>query len=1322
MDFVNNSEYPLLDSQAGIWYASQAGMSSKLYMTAQALRLHGRADIAKLNNAIIQALQDCEVLMFRYVSVQGRPVMQKRLRAPLIEVFDLRGECEQAIQELITKGLEVHGDLESDELHRHYLYQVGDTEFIWLSRIHHIAFDSYAYHLLHRRAGEYYQAFVSSAPVPPCSYISLDTLRTEDETYRASVQYLDDRRFWLEHGERLGVPTFSGAAPYELSETRIEARCQVSQDIALALKDFYRRSRVSLADVLIAVFCSYFSRLSNKQEMVFGLPLMGRMDFVSAQAAVTLSNILPLSIDIPEPASFISICAEVEKKRKDVIAHQRYRGEWISRELGRIGDALPLYGIELNILPCMPTSRFAGLAAELEHVSTGPVRDMNMHVEVGSDLMVRTIRVIANGERHTSDDLHLHLERMQHWVEQVLAAPAEPIGHLQFACARELGLIQAWNTTDHPLVTDNILELFESRVRDSSHKPAVLDESRSLSYWELEEHSRSVACGLQNSLGGAKGKIVGVMLERSVELQVAILAVLRAGAVVLPLSPQTPPKRLSGMLEQAQVCLVIASTDDHDKVPEHIPRLSVRQLYWPVGAFDESVISIAGTDGAYIVFTSGSSGEPKGVLVNHLALANRLQWMQAQYGLGEHDRVLQKTPVTFDVSIWEFFWPMISGASLVMARVDGHLDPDYLLDCIECHGITTVHFVPSMLALFVDAQERRQGRLSLARVFASGESLPQELADRFQRSFQVPLFNLYGPTEAAIDVTHYQVGEHRAGRTVLIGRPIWNTRIHILGDTSEVLSIGAVGELFIEGICLADGYVGQSELTAEKFVVDGRRRLYRTGDLARWCVNGEIEFLGRVDHQVKIRGVRIELEEISNVLLKHEGVIAACSVVHADNLVAYVVTSIHCEETILREHSREYLPEYMVPQRIIFLDELPLTGNGKLDRESLPMPLDICRSQGGTVGLIEQRICEFFADVLKQPSVGPEHNFFELGGHSLTAVDVAAQINAGLGWKISIATIFAFPTARALAAHGDGGKLDMLAPGLLLRPALKDLEGLPTLFCIHPAGGISWCYSGIARFLKTPCSIVGIQAAGLAPGSSIAISMEAMAIDYVDRILAHQQDGPYWIIGWSVGGMIAHSVAGRLEKLGHHVELLALMDAYPSDLWRRYAFAEQTAREEESMALAALLFIAGIPLPFDRGLPSLTIPRGEFLDRAEVISMLRHHGNALASLDDVTLDRLIDVVINSRRLVGDSEHTVFQGDMLFFTAARPRAEGWLTLDAWRPYVGGNITNFDIDSDHPGMARTEALKAIAEYLDLVLGRVKKAVSKVTALTAVTLIEG
>ncbi|BEN18513.1 non-ribosomal peptide synthetase [Serratia marcescens] len=1310
---------PLMDAQQGIWYASQASISSKLYATGQVLHLCGEIDHGKLQEAIEQALLEFEVLNYSFINVNNVPSLVPQHLSPPVILCDLRIQSEPEAFAWESMKQIINEELGPEQLHchEHRLYILNESEVLWFSRIHHIAFDAYVYALLHRRAGEHYRALMHDQAVASCSFIKLDTLSADDTSYRLSPQYEVDHQYWMQCCTKMPAPTFLGAPAQEMASSTLEVETSIDAGLSIALASFYQSSEFGLSDILLAVFVSYFSRcLAGERNLLFGLPCMGRLDTYGSQAAVTRSNILPLLVDLPPDASFRDVCAAVARSRRELLAHQRYRGEWIGRAIGRISDALPLYGIELNILPPSIPLDFAGLQTSVKHVATGPVRDLNIHLELGADLRPRSLRLIANAARYSHAELRLHTHRMKHWIAQLIEAPTSDFQKLPLASPAELDSITQWNNTTHDLPARNILDLFANQVENSPQQLAVIDENEELTYGELELRSRQFAQVLVHHLQGARGKVIGVALERSVALEVVLLAILRAGAVILPLSLELPELRLQKMLKQADAALVISDQIGHHRLPADYPLLDIASLNELANCQGDVLLSMpfekGGDKPAYILFTSGSSGEPKGVMVGHLALANRLQWMQAEYALGQTDRVLQKTPATFDVSMWEFFWPMICGATLVMARPGGHTEPAYLMNCIAQQAITTLHFVPSMLALFLDAVERRPEQLPLRRVFASGEALSPELAQRYHRLMNAPLHNLYGPTEAAIDVTYHALNCASEKRSIPIGRPIWNTCIHILDTYGQNTPIGIAGELHIEGICLAYGYVGQPALTAERFIVnaDGRR-LYRTGDLARWRLDGEVDYLGRLDQQIKIHGQRIELEEIDAILCQHPQVLHACTHMHEERIIAYIVANgTDVDEKALLALCRENLPVYMQPQHLHFLTELPLNRNGKLDRKMLPVPpLPALENDTGSVpsSLIEQRVCEYYADALQLPTVPPDANFFALGGNSLNAVDVAARINAGLGWKITIASIFAHPSPRELAEQGQDDAPDMLAPTLLLRPDPYGKGGtLPTLFCIHPAGGIAWCYSGLARFLKTPCEIVGLQAQGLMPGCHITESMNVLAEEYANRIRAHQPEGPYWLIGWSVGGMIAHSVAARLEHQGHKVELLAMMDAYPSDLWRRFAFETLSAKEEESMALAALLFIAGIALPFERGLPSLVVPKGEILERAQTIELLRKHGNALASLDDVTLDRLIDVVINSRRLVGGSSHDIYHGDVLFFTAAAPRAEDWLDREAWRPYVNGHIQNIDIECDHPAMARSEALHQIALHLDSFFARLDK----------------
>ncbi|WP_406630959.1 amino acid adenylation domain-containing protein [Amycolatopsis sp. WGS_07] len=519
----------------------------------------------------------------------------------------------------------------------------------------------------------------------------------------------------------------------------------------------------------------------------------------------------------------------------------------------------------------------------------------------------------------------------------------------------------------------------------------VVAEGIEVSYVELDALSNQAAHWLR-SRGVGLESVVGVRLERGLEMVVALLGVLKAGAAYLPLDPDYPEDRLRFMVEDSGAELVIEPGDLTDLDESRQP---VDVVVRPENA-------------AYVIYTSGSTGRPKGVVIEHRGIVNRLRWMQAEYGLTPQDRVLQKTPFGFDVSVWEFFWTLSAGATLVMARPGGHRDPQYLAEVLA-DGITTVHFVPSMLRAFLAGPVPS---LPLRRVLCSGEALPDELAEKFHRVIGAELHNLYGPTEASVDVTATQC---LPGETVTIGYPIANTRVHLLD-----------GELTIAGVQLARGYLNRPSLTAEKFVPNPfaqtpGERLYRTGDRARQREDGAFEYLGRFDHQVKIHGNRIELGEVEAALHSHPAIAAAAAAVHDDRLVAYCVYRAGAEPSTaeLRAHLARTLPEPMLPAVWTSLAALPLTSSGKIDRNALPAP------DGGRPALgvayvaprngAEQEIAEIWADALGVSPVGVHDPFLELGGRSLAATRICARICRAAGRRLSVADLFTAPTVAELA-------------------------------------------------------------------------------------------------------------------------------------------------------------------------------------------------------------------------------------------------------------------------------------------------------------------
>ena len=573
-----------------------------------------------------------------------------------------------------------------------------------------------------------------------------------------------------------------------------------------------------------------------------------------------------------------------------------------------------------------------------------------------------------------------------------------------------------------------------TRSREALDAVAVAMADRGgLSYRDLNARANQLARHLRD-LGVGRAATVGVLAERSLDMVVALLGVLKAGAAYVPLDSESPARRLASMMTDAQIAVLLTHGTLCERLPA-VPCPVVRlDADWQLIARQDMAnpaVGVGPDDLAYVIYTSGSTGQPKGAENTHRGICNRLMWMQDAYGLDGSDRVLQKTPFSFDVSVWEFFWPLMTGATVVMARPGGHRDRDYLVDTIVAQRITTLHFVPSMLQAFIGAASLSRCQATLRRVICSGEALSLKLQQQFFDRLDVELYNLYGPTEAAVDVTHWRCRRESPSPTVPIGKPIANTRIHILDRHLQPVPVGVAGELHIGGVGVARGYRNRPELTAEKFITlsVGRHapeRLYRTGDLCRWLPDGNIEYLRRIDFQVKLRGFRIELGEIETVQSAHPQVQEA--VVRLEQpggnaqLVAWIVprqAGEHTADNALRQFLRERLPDHMIPAGFVHLASLPLSPNGKVDRAALPLPHaaepKVETSAPASDIAAWQRIAAIWRAVLARETIGAHDNFFDAGGHSLLLGDVQARLIEAFGRAPSMVEMFQFTTIDALA-------------------------------------------------------------------------------------------------------------------------------------------------------------------------------------------------------------------------------------------------------------------------------------------------------------------
>jgi amino acid adenylation domain-containing protein len=572
--------------------------------------------------------------------------------------------------------------------------------------------------------------------------------------------------------------------------------------------------------------------------------------------------------------------------------------------------------------------------------------------------------------------------------------------------------------------------LFEAQAQRSEAAVAVVCDGVEVSYGELNRRANQLAHYLRAQAVSVEDA-VGVLMERSVEMAVAVLGILKAGGAYLPLDPAYPEERLRYMVRDSGMRVVL--TQGHlwqDTQPEidHVLRLDDEWEKVARESAERLEIEVGPEHLAYVIYTSGSTGTPKGAMNTHGAISNHLCWMREVFPLGTDDRVIQKTPFSFDVSVWEFFWPLLTGSRLVQARPGGHVDNAYLIELIKAQQITTVHFVPSLLQAFLEEAEVESCG-SLRRVICSGEALTIALQRRFfERLEKCELHNLFGPSEAAVHVTWWQCRLEDENRTVPIGKPIANLQTYVLDGRGQPVPVGVVGELHLGGVGLARGYMARPELTAERFIpnafsAEAGARLYRTGDLARYLADGNIEFLGRLDHQVKVRGLRIELGEIETVLSRHPEISESIVLVQQDKqgekrLVAYVVSEHKPANSALRSYLREKLPEYMVPQAFVSVPALPLNANGKVDRRALQaVKFEV---GDGTPHVpprneVERVITDIWQKVLGVERIGIHDNFFDLGGHSLLAIQIHREIKAALQSELSVMEMFRYPTVDSLA-------------------------------------------------------------------------------------------------------------------------------------------------------------------------------------------------------------------------------------------------------------------------------------------------------------------
>lgn len=1292
-----STRLPLVAAQPGIWMAERLSTLPGAWSVAHYVELRGNLDPALLSKAIVAGLKQADTLSMRFCEDNGEAWQwvddAREFAEP--QSVDLRQQADPHMAALALMQSDLGQNLRVDSgnpLVCHQLMRVGDDCWYWYQRYHHLLVDGFSFPAITRQIAAIYRAWQRGEETPDSPFSPFAEVVEEYQRYYGSEAWQRDKAFWQAQRQALPSPASLSDAPLAGRATSSDIwRLKLEADPAVFSQLAASAPQCQRADLALALTTLWLGRLCGRMDYAAGFIFMRRMGSAALTATGPVLNVLPLAVNIDAQETLAQLATRLSGQLKKMRRHQRYDAEQIVRDSGKAAGDEPLFGPVLNIKVFDYQLDIDDVQAQTHTLATGPVNDLELALfpdERGG----LSLEILANKARYDEATLNRHVSRLTALLAQFAANPALRCGEAEMLSAEEGAQLALINNTAMPLPTTTLSALVAEQARKTPDAPALADANWRFSYREMRQQVVALA-NLLRQRGVKPGDSVAVALPRSVFLTLALHGIVEAGAAWLPLDTGYPDDRLRMMLEDARPSLLITSDDQLARFSD-IPGLTSLCYQQPLAAEDDTSLALSKPEHtAYIIFTSGSTGRPKGVMVGQTAIVNRLQWMQNHYPLTAADVVAQKTPCSFDVSVWEFWWPFMTGAQLVMAAPEAHRDPLAMQRFFAQYGVTTTHFVPSMLAAFVASldSDNVSSCRTLKRVFCSGEALPTELCREWERLTGAPLHNLYGPTEAAVDVSWYPAcGPELAavtGNSVPIGWPVWNTGLRILDAAMRPVPPGVAGDLYLTGIQLAQGYMGRPDLTASRFIADPfapGERMYRTGDVARWLDNGAVEYLGRSDDQLKIRGQRIELGEIDRVMAALPDVAqavchacvfnqAAATGGDARQLVGYLVSESgqQLDVAALKARLSEQLPPHMVPVVLIQLESFPLSANGKLDRKALPLPsLSSERSGRPPQSATEMAVAAAFSQLLGCEVNDIDADFFALGGHSLLAMRLAAQLSRELARQVTPGQVMVASTVGKLSALLASDLSDEQAQRLgfdALLP-LRESDG-PTLFCFHPASGFAWQFSVLARYLSPRWSITGIQSPRPTGPMASAANLDEVCEHHLRTLLAQQPHGPYYLFGYSLGGTLAQGIAARLRQRGEEVAFLGLLDTWPPET-QNWAEKEANGLDPEVLAEIA---------------------------REREAFLAAQQGQASGELFSAIEGNYADAV----RLLTTAHSAKFDGKATLFVAEKTRQKGMDPQVAWGPWVG-ELEVFSQNCAHVEIISPQAFEAIGPVVREILG--------------------
>jgi pristinamycin I synthase-3/4 len=1325
---------PLSFGQRRLWFLARLEGPSPTYNVPVAVRLSGRLDVPALRRAVRRLVERHEVLRTIVVEVDGEPFLRVR-EAVEVPPLGVRRVAAADLDRLLVDESVRPFDLEAEVPFRATVFMVAPEDHVLLVVMHHVACDGWSIAPLVRDLMAGYEAEQHrQEPVLPDLLVQYADFALWQRSLLGEADDPDSRQhvllaFWREKlqgaPEELELP-FDRPRPAVASYRGGVSGVFVDASLHGRLLRLARSCDLTLFMVLHAALAALLARLGAGMDIPIGTDVAGRAEEGLEELVGFFVNTLVLRTDVSGDPTFRELFARVREVDLNAYEHQDLPFECLVEALNPSRSAArhPLFQVLLslnNTGGADDPQPVADLGMRVEDVATGVAKfDLSVGVAERRDGSGAPLGLQMTLEYATdlfdATTVELIGRRLVLVLEQMAADPDLRVSQVGLLTESDRRVLAGYNETTTARPGDDLCSipgLFARSARRYGRQVAVRHGRRRLTYARLDAAANRLAYQLMDC-GVCREDAVTVLMSHSIELVVATVAVVRTGAAYVPLAQGQPVARNAMIMDDVKASVVLTDRDHRDDeilamaaargariVEVDADRLAIG------GPVPPPPVTVPPDCLAYVMFTSGSTGRPKGVAISHRNVVELVG--DSCWRLADHRRVLMHSAYGFDASTYEIWLPLMTGNQIVITLGRAG-DADRLAETIRRYEVTAAYFTTGLFNMMAD--EHLPALARLREVWTSGD-VPSVRAFR-QVLAGCPTTTVvhgYGPTETTVWSSYQRFercGQEPGDRpeprvvTLTLGHPMVNTRMYVLDERLQPTPLGMRGELYVAGGHVGRGYLHRPGLTAERFLADPfgapGERMYRTGDLVRWTADGQLQFVGRVDNQVKVRGFRIELAEIESALADLADVGRSAVVVRQDRpddkqLVAYLVAAAGVDPDIdtMRATLARRLPDYMVPQAFVVLDNLPLTPNGKLDRAALPVP-DYGGGRGGGRGprtAREALLCELFADVLGLPPgrmVGIDEDFFELGGHSLLAIRLVGRARTMLGCDIELGTVLANPTVAGILAGQEAGapEIPTLRSTLDVLLPIRSQGSRSPLFCVHPGLGVSWGYAGLAGWVGPDLPIYGLQAQELTNGGHPPVSVTEMALDYLTRVRAVQPQGPYRLLGWSFGGLVAHAMAVALRSEGERVQLLAILDALPATAAdRATADREPSWPEVVSVLLGSVRDGPGVR-------EALAARRPRTLAR-----LVRSHNVTLASLSDGEIWSLASAARTHLRLMRAHVPGRFDGPVLYFNALREGLDEQAVREYWRPYLTGPVHVYGVDSTHDDLATPLAMATVGQ---------------------------